>query len=115
MAGGARGLESLELGVQLKVCLGWHEVSLRHKAEDVLAARGVISSHVQEEGRLLADLVDSIQVVVDLVGLELAKNPRSPHLRPDQIEKLGPLATPPVLLAQLLRAKPVAALDHGAH
>ena len=57
----------------------------------------------------MRNLVDPIDVIVNLVGLQLSQNTRPSHLSPNQIQHLGSLAAPAMLLAQLLRIVPAAA------
>ena len=51
-------------------------------------------------------------MVVNLVRLELAKNPRAPHLSPYEIEQSRSLPRPARLIANLQRTEPAASFDH---
>ena len=59
----------------------------------------------------MCNLVDPIDVIIDLIRLQLSQNTRPSHLSPDQIQHLRSLAAPAMLLAQLLRIVPAAALN----
>ena len=107
----AGGPELFELGVQLEVRRRWDQISLWHIVEDVQAFRLIVRAHVEEQQRFLRYLVDPINVIVDLVGLQLSQNTRPPHLRPDEIQHFRALTAPSMLLAQLLRIVPAAAFD----
>ena len=64
------------------------QVSLWHKVKYRLSLERIVLPHVEEEVRLLANFVDTVDVVVNLMGLELLHDSRPPDLSPDQIHKL---------------------------
>ena len=101
--------------MQLEVRLGGNQVSLRHVVKHVEALGGVVRPHVHEQGALLGQLIDAVQMVVDLVGQQTSQHSWASHLRPNQVHQFGSWATPPLLLTQLLRTVPAASFDHRTH
>ena len=61
--------EGSELRVVLKVTSRRNQIRLRHVVEDIETSCSVVDLHVKEKKRLLGDLIDSVDMVIDLVGL----------------------------------------------
>ena len=111
----ARCFESFELRVQFEIGLRRNQVRLGHNRKHVSFASRVVFAHVEKEGGLLRDFIDTIEMVVDLVRLDFTEHSWPAHLCPYQVEKLRSLATPSMLLAQLLRAEPSSPLYHRSN